>query len=266
MIDISVRHSGYMQCEPGYRCGPKVCECFLFHLVLSGAGMYVENGRRHPVQQGQGFLIWPGKTIQYDADAHNPWSYAWIGFHGTDALRIIRGMGLSEEQLIWKEAPDEQLINYCKRILRDVPHCPDALSLDATMAGDMLSFLAYAGCHRDAASTQSMMYCKKALWYMHTNLSAEVTVESISTFVGLSRSQLFRTFKEAYGKSPREVLALIRVEQAQYMLHSTAFTLEQIALACGYANESHFCVAFKRGCGFSPTEYRKKQTKFSVAE
>ena len=66
--------------------------------------------------------------------------------------------------------------------------------------------------------------------------------------------------KEVYGKPPREMLAVVRTEQAQYMLLNTALPLEQVALSCGYANESHFCVSFKRESGFSPMEFRKSRS------
>ncbi|MDD6042097.1 MAG: AraC family transcriptional regulator [Clostridia bacterium] len=39
-----------------------------------------------------------------------------------------------------------------------------------------------------------------------------------------------------------------------------------VVLSCGYANESHFCVSFKRECGFSPMEFRKTQSDVLLDE
>lgn len=50
------------------------------------------------------------------------------------------------------------------------------------------------------------------------------------------------------------------------MLLNTSLPLEQVALSCGYANESHFCVSFKRECGFSPMEFRKTQSDVLLDE
>ena len=105
-----------------------------------------------------------------------------------------------------------------------------------------------------------MQYCDQAIAYIRSHLTDKVTVEQLAAFVGLSRSQLFRAFKEVYGKSPREMLAIVRTEQAQYMLLNTSLPLEQVALSCGYANESHFCVSFKRESGISPMEFRKSRS------
>lgn len=265
-MNMTIRRSGYMQCVPGHSFGPIVHECFLFHLICSGSGFYEANGQRHALGAGQGFLIWPGKMAYYEADQKDPWCYVWIGFQGADALRMIRGMGLSAEKLIWEPSADKQYAKFHKRILQDVMSCRDALSVRSIVAGDLLSFLTYAGSHLGAPSTLAAQYCEKSLWYMRTHLNQNVTVEKIADLVGLSRSQLFRVFRETYGKPPRQVLALVRTEQAQYMLRNTSFPLEQIAFECGYANESHLCAAFKRACGLSPTEYRNAQDIFAAEE
>lgn len=39
------------------------------------------------------FLIRPGERICYEADAHTPWAYAWIGFEGEGAERLLRAAG-----------------------------------------------------------------------------------------------------------------------------------------------------------------------------
>ena len=265
-MDILLRRSGYMACEPRHSFGPMAHECFLFHIILSGCGFFEEEGKRYVLHTGQGFLIWQGKTAYYEADAHDPWTYAWLGFRGADALRMIAAMGLSESHPIWEMSGDEQLQRSYQRILHDIPKCADIVSMRSIIAGDMLNFLSWAGETSIKASTLSMRYCDQAAAYMRSHLNQKVTVEQLAAFIGLSRSQLFRAFKEVYGKSPREMLAIIRTEQAQYMLLNTSLPLEQVALSCGYANESHFCVSFKRECGFSPMEFRKTQSDVLLDE
>lgn len=179
---------------------------------------------------------------------------------------MIAAMGLSESHPIWEMSGDEQLQRSYQRILHDIPKCADIVSMRSIIAGDMLNFLSWAGETSIKASTLSMRYCDQAAAYMRSHLNQKVTVEQLAAFIGLSRSQLFRAFKEVYGKSPREMLAIIRTEQAQYMLLNTSLPLEQVALSCGYANESHFCVSFKRECGFSPMEFRKTQSDVLLDE
>ena len=39
-MDILLRRSGYMACEPRHSFGPMAHECFLFHIILSGCGFF----------------------------------------------------------------------------------------------------------------------------------------------------------------------------------------------------------------------------------
>ena len=258
--DSLFRRSGFMACKPRHSFGPIVHDCFLFHIILSGSGVFEQDGKKYTLHTGQGFLIWPGKMAYYEADAHDPWKYAWLGFRGADALRLVGAMGLNESQPVWELNSDEQLQRSYQRILRDIPKCTDLASGRLIIAGDMLNFLSWAGEASARTSTVSMQYCDQAIAYIRSHLTDKVTVEQLAAFVGLSRSQLFRAFKEVYGKSPREMLAIVRTEQAQYMLLNTSLPLEQVALSCGYANESHFCVSFKRESGLSPMEFRKSRS------
>ena len=96
-MDILFRRSGFMACKPRHSFGPMVHDCFLFHIILSGSGVFEQEGKKYTLHTGQGFLIWLGKMAYYEADAHDPWKYAWLGFRGADALRLVGAMGLNEK-------------------------------------------------------------------------------------------------------------------------------------------------------------------------
>jgi AraC family transcriptional regulator len=48
----------------------------------------------------------------------------------------------------------------------------------------------------------------------------------------------------------------LRSEQAQRLLKETDLPLAQIALECGFANQSHLTLVFKRLFGVTPRAYR----------
>ena len=263
---MTISHSGYMNCEPGHSIGPVTRDCYLFHLILSGCGVYEEGGRIHALHARQGFLILPGQETRYQANRHEPWSYAWIGLRGVDAVQLFHVLGLGPDRLIWSMGEDEQLEQLCRRIQRDAACAVDKASQRRLMAGDMLSFLNYAAEPQKPAANSAAQYCEYATLYIRSHLNAELSVGMVAKQVGLSRSQLFRAFKQVYGVSPCALIQRIRAEQARYMLLHTPFSLEQIAEACGYANASHFCVAFRRNCGLSPAVFRKTRHSLETDE
>ena len=63
-MDMTISHSGYMNCAPGHSFGPATRDCCLFHLILSGCGVYEAEGRTHVLHARQGFLILPGQRTR----------------------------------------------------------------------------------------------------------------------------------------------------------------------------------------------------------
>ena len=51
-----------------------------------------------------------------------------------------------------------------------------------------------------------------------------------------------------------------RISKAKSLLLHTDLRIHEIALQCGYQNESHFMRQFKVKCGVTAMQYRKQNT------
>lgn len=71
----------------------------------------------------------------------------------------------------------------------------------------------------------------------------------------LSPFQLLRQFRRQYGITPHAYRSQYRLQLARRLLHSPA-PLADIALQCGFADQSHLTRAFKRQYGLPPGRYR----------
>lgn len=65
-----------------------------------------------------------------------------------------------------------------------------------------------------------------------------------------------RAFRRRYRCSPGEYLRRFRLERAVDLLHERKLPLTDIALACGYVDQSHFTHAFRRAYRCTPARYR----------
>jgi len=83
-------------------------------------------------------------------------------------------------------------------------------------------------------------------------------VDEMAADVGISRAQLHRKMKEITGISTGKFLRNLRMEQAARLLREGKINISQIADRVGYADQSHFSVAFKTHFGLSPSEYVEK--------
>ena len=73
-----------------------------------------------------------------------------------------------------------------------------------------------------------------------------------------SREQLRRLCQREFGRSPHNQVIQLRLRHAARLLSSTDAKVESVAEAVGYSNAFVFSLAFKKGTGFSPTEYRSR--------
>jgi AraC-like DNA-binding protein len=59
------------------------------------------------------------------------------------------------------------------------------------------------------------------------------------------------------GTTPHRYVLRARIERAQELLRMTGLSVAEIAAAVGFAGQSHFCTAFSRETGVTPTRYRR---------
>jgi AraC family transcriptional regulator len=98
---------------------------------------------------------------------------------------------------------------------------------------------------------------KRTLDYIEANLAAKVGLEEMANVVTLSKSHFSRAFKCSLGSSPMAFVAARRVERAKLMMTSTRERLTDIALACGFSDQSHLNRHFRRVVGTSPGLWRR---------
>src|ERR1700730_786885 len=98
---------------------------------------------------------------------------------------------------------------------------------------------------------------KLTVAYIEANLGSKLAIGEMADLVALSKSHFARAFKQTLGSSPMAYVAVRRVERAKLMMASTGQRLTDIALACGFADQSHLNRCFRRIVGVSPGLWRR---------
>jgi len=96
--------------------------------------------------------------------------------------------------------------------------------------------------------------------------SLDISLADLARECGLSVSQFRRGFRRTTGVAPHQWLLARRVERAKKLLAHSDRPLAEIALACGFANQSHFNSTLKRLIGVSPGRWRRLQGSPPVVE
>jgi AraC family transcriptional regulator len=98
---------------------------------------------------------------------------------------------------------------------------------------------------------------KRVLAYIEANLGSKIAIGEVADFVALSKTHFSRSFKQSLGYSLMAYVAMRRVERAKLMMTSSRERLSDIALACGFADQSHLNRYFRRVVGISPGLWRR---------
>ncbi len=92
--------------------------------------------------------------------------------------------------------------------------------------------------------------------HIETNYQEYISVESLCSFVGMSRSYLSTQFKEETGLSITEYINMVRIRESKRLLLETTNSIADIAVSCGFDNQSYFSRIFKAKTGITPRKYR----------
>jgi AraC family transcriptional regulator len=84
-----------------------------------------------------------------------------------------------------------------------------------------------------------------------------LSCRELAQLVGLSKNYFSTAFRRTFGDTPHHYIVRRRVERAQMQMLNSRDALSQIALNCGFADQSHFCRVFRRFVGVPPLAWRR---------
>jgi AraC-like DNA-binding protein len=96
----------------------------------------------------------------------------------------------------------------------------------------------------------------RAREYLEAHYARNVSLVELAQYVALSPFHLTRVFKQTTGLPPHAYLESIRIRRAQQLLKGDLPVIE-VALATGFADQSHFTHRFRRFVGVTPAHYQK---------
>lgn len=97
----------------------------------------------------------------------------------------------------------------------------------------------------------------RVLGYIEANLASRILIHALARTINLSTSHFARAFKESMGLSPSKYIAIRRIEHAGAIMTSTRQRLADIALTCGFSDQSHLNRSFRDHMGITPGAWRR---------
>ena len=101
--------------------------------------------------------------------------------------------------------------------------------------------------------------------YIERNLSAELSIDMIADYLGISGSYFSLLFKQHFGETFVEYVTKQRMEMARSLLALSDKSVTQIGQMVGYMERRYFTRVFSKYTGMLPSEYREKHQNRSGA-
>ena len=234
---ITTCSCGRQVCNPGHRYD-EIREYYLIHYVESGEGIFVRGDEVYHVKKGQCFLILPYEHHYYQADNENPWTYMWIGFKGKIGERL--------------EKLSSPVFNADGRIFREMMKANEYGDMfEDYLCGKIMEFMC-----NEFSSKPKLFYPDMAKNIIDVKYNAHLTIEQIALNIGVNKRYLSRIFKNEFGITMQQYIIKKRMSEATGFLKQ-GYSVSEVSRLVGYDDVFCFSRAFKKECGYAPSDVRK---------
>ena len=92
--------------------------------------------------------------------------------------------------------------------------------------------------------------------HIDAHLDSALNIAELAANVGISVSHFSRSFFRSVGLTPHRYVMRRRLTRAHDLLAQTDLAVAEVALATGFADQSHFCRRFREFTGLPPRSFR----------
>lgn len=89
-------------------------------------------------------------------------------------------------------------------------------------------------------------------------IDGDLSIADVADACQLSRSHFTRAFRDTTGQTPYQWLMAQRLERACQLLRDASLPLAEVAVGCGFSDQSHFTRVFSKHMGMSPGLWRRR--------
>lgn len=211
------------------------------------------------VPAGNIVIFRPKELQKYEYYGEDKTEVYWIHFTGSDVKNILRKYGFPDNERIFPVGTSMEYERIFKKIIIELQRCQDNYEEMLTLLLRHLLIIFQRELTREHVLKNEYLdhEMDTAVTYFNENYNRDINIEEYATSKGMSVSWFIRSFKKFTGSTPMQFIVALRVNNAQVLLETTNYSINEISRIVGYDNQLYFSRLFHKLKGFSPREYRK---------
>lgn len=226
-------------------------DSYTLALTLDGVQRFRYRGAQHHSLSGQVVVLHPDEI--HDGQAGTELGFRYRACHLTP--ECIQAAGHSPTLPFLKAGvyQDPTLLKATQRLLWDLQTPLSDLAQHEAILAIAQSFSTLAG-HQAKSKVVNVHAVQQAKDYIHAHLDTDITIGDLERISAHNRWQLARDFRQCLGTSPHRYVLYQRLQQACQALMAGK-QQSQVAVACGFSDQSHFHRHFKQCYGLTPKQW-----------
>lgn len=244
---------------PTYR--PKGRLDFQIIYITSGCGhFHFDKAENETIVPAGNIVLYRPREIQkYEYYGEDKTEVYWVHFTGNNVKNILRKYGFSDEKRIFQVGTSMEYEKVFKRMIIELQRCQDDYEEMLTLLLRHLLIIFHREITREHVLKNEYLdqAMNQALNYFSENYNQNININAYATSLGMSVSWFIRNFKKYTGSTPMQFIVSIRINNAQLLLETTTYSINEISRIVGYDNQLYFSRLFHKLKGYSPRDYRR---------
>lgn len=248
--------------------------------IFEGRGThYFEDGKSIPIKEGEFVFISPGASHCITSPPPKKGSWVrvcnfliapaymnklkqhFLSLHELDEYSLRSSIEKSKPFCIHLKDDSGSINNLLMTAAHEYKHFSDCS--DEIIENSSLSLLIYiTRLYEKTLKNETVTATKNEviddlIKYIKSNFGSNLSLDYLAAYTHLSSEYLSRYFKKCTGMNISEFITETRIEKAKFRLRTSNWSVQDVALYCGYGSLANFHKAFKRAVGMTASEYRK---------
>lgn len=220
----------------------------MIYYVKAGRFDLHMDGEKHRISQGQMVYIPAGTHLKYDFDGKTQLEKFYTHFY----LQLGRH-------------PIKESFQFCPVItVKDTARADRIFQLLMGSTGilgrkGVLLQLVEFFLQESQAAISPVDAMQEAAQYICDHCEETLSVRELARQSGYSKDHFTRRFKETIGRTPRQYMNDMKLDQAKKLLRTTDMSISRIAATLGFCDAGYFTNFFCEKAGVTPSYYRKQR-------